>query len=822
MLAILLAATLSTTSHSTFFTLPEWMPETVNYVDTPGSHDWFVDSGSNIVETTVASLVPTGSWHILAYRLPETPLNDWYEIPYAPGPTFDPLSSTWCVTNSVEEEGSIVEPEHIYGSSVSTNLSGWTSIFDYGDPVGVATNRYKAWRAAEFQTNVIRTAIMRGVCPVSRISTDELAALNAAFEGYYERGFFIGEGFSPTGANLRAWQHSNPAAFAYAPTNRIINTRRFVEAQNLDSLAAALTNTVGFIADLSASAYSPDRSKTRLFTSLDSSGWSLPFPEFDWTDNPIAAADWRNVLRSFSLVDCSPYFTDAGLLDESIAYDCFRDFNDASFRTALDRDIKYQDGVNGGNSLALSNLVISAYEVVDENGCATSDMITNATRRLYPHQLAAADQIIGLVDRSFSSAPDRVSIAKIDRHWGYSCSYTNTATVHVSGEAGRYTVDWSSFEPNFVPGDVAYNAYSNTNAAEKIAVRFGGIASNGVAQVVAGPATFVCGRMTRDRMLAANKTRCFRITSRVPDFFEGYHVTLVFPGGGSGNPLHMAGHFTLAGVEYNVSTTSDDGGEAIWWQTGLFDEDVHVPITIKCGRSTHLTTPYLDSSVYPDLLGANGYATSPGRLGLATHRVRSACLSYVGNVFAGAFSSDQNYDDPVSFSTPGLAYDTASRVHSASSSLFETHAERAVAITSGRVEMEREALRLLGLENMTDPSSLLYFDPALLEGVRLGSFSGEASENFVIDGEIRYTNMLIVREGRDFYIVPEPTTEVYLDGEIFDEVLTTGGANCIYSVLDDSDLIDMGGYMFPSAADCLGHVVTDVIWNWQTLKGDNQ
>ena len=822
MLAILLAATLSTTSHSTFFTLPEWMPETVNFVDTPGSHDWFVDSGSNIVETTVASLVPTGSWHILAYRLPETPLNDWYEIDYAPAPTFDPLSSTWCVTNSVEEEGSIVEPEHIYGSSVSTNLSGWTSIFDYGAPVGVATNRYKAWRAAEFQTNVIRTAIMRGVCPVERITSTSLAALNAAFEGYYERGFFIGEGFSPTGANLRAWQHSNPSAFAYSPTNRIINTRRFGEAQNIFSLADALTNTVGFIADLSASAYSPDRAKTRLFTSRDSSGWSLPFPEFDWTDNPIAAADWRNVLRSFSLVDCSPYFTDAGLLDESIAYDCFRDFNDASFRTALDRDLKYQDGTNGGNSLALSNIVISAYEVVDENGCATSDMITNATRRLYPHQLAAADQIIGLVDRSFSSAPDRVSCASIDTIFGHTCTYTNTTSVHVSGLAGRYTADWSSFNPIFVPGQDFATASSSTNVANKIAVRFSGISSNGLAQVSANTGTFIAGRMTEARMCPQAHLFYCRSSDEV-DMSEP--VTVIFPYGGSGNPLHLVGYFKDAQErEFSVESSSITE-EGIWWETGDVEIDVHVPLTIALGRSTHIITPYLDSTVYPDLLGANGYTASPGRLGLASNRVRSAALSYIGNIFAGSFTSAQNYEDAISFSTPGLIRSTASRVHSASApSIFNSQYERAVSMTLGRTEMEREARRLLGLENI-NIDHLLQFDPSLLEGVTLESFGGNVTALFLIEGEIKYTNMTIDQEDDYTYsLIPSEDTRVYLNDLPITEVFAPGGVTCTYSIKDESDHIDFGpdSFMFPSAADCLGHVVTDVIWNWQTLKGDNQ
>lgn len=286
-----------------------------------------------------------------------------------------------------------------------------------------------------------------------RVDTNALANLYALFDSVCERTYHslslsindwdVTE-YGPTTSGHTFWMRRDPR-FAnygcYEPfSNRVVTTRRLVEYQNFKSLLSAFEKNPEVFLYLIRPKWPGSSVVEWSSTAFDRIFDATMFPQFEWTNTPLSTLtsnQWANVMTGFSDLKsalnnlCPIPWGNTTYRYAKSAY-MFGACNfgeppfDADSQDDLQRILPFYSHSDP--------LPKTAEEVMREiyGADAPTAWLTNVTRRLVIDQFAAANQVMGALDRTIGGVTVPYSGVGV-HHWVRGQrEYAATTTVHVT------------------------------------------------------------------------------------------------------------------------------------------------------------------------------------------------------------------------------------------------------------------------------------------------------------------------------------------------------------------------------------------------------
>jgi len=405
---VVLAASLSSESIGTFFTLPSWMPQSnISSHDTPGSDPASGTGGWYVAETT-NGVVLANTWKI--YDSEETLIEDYENPEYQGGgiwyQTYPPRR-----VEPQEYEYRRLVPDFIEGDE---NIESMSWDVEYDEPF--AMRSYHAIR----DRSIGPVPTGRYVPRSPRLTPDVMAGVYSTFEAYCERQYFALQGqsnvwdttvYGPRNNTKRFWfdPHTNECefvweAFSHTSSNRTVKTRRLVEYGNIDKLAHYMRNKLCGNSFVMFGARRPgwvNACENESLSYYDHGAWwgttdtsifsdQRIVPELVWVRDPTYSIrdQWKgcsmclgNLSSDFNVWEMSQHNVPLYKMMEKL------DFGQTDY---------YPSWCYGG---VVTNTVRDQIEASYPH--ADGWAITNDTRRLYSDRLCCINQVLGLMDRTF-------------------------------------------------------------------------------------------------------------------------------------------------------------------------------------------------------------------------------------------------------------------------------------------------------------------------------------------------------------------------------------------------------------------------------------
>lgn len=605
MIALFLAATLSSSPVGEFYAVPKWMhPGVVSSAMTPGSDDWYVG------EKTRDEFVPTNV--VVKFARIRTYSANMGDIEYGPDATDSLLGDAVLLPDGSIDITKCVAPPAERGNGTATyyeddDLWWWSS-----STANTSRNRYWLYEGYNptYVTNGVTVVHTNGIARATRLTPEMHASLIATSEAFHERLHYATLTNRQNAAAAKKLK-TKDFGLPLVPTNRTVVSRRLTQYPIVDGIARTLQEMWrgGMKTDVPGWTQPPCwyyiGGDVFWSTSAAPLGDLPCFPEFPWTSDlksvfrsrtraPVFASFggfdqkvWEMSYQTQSTI-CEPWEHMLAPVAQPDRHDSHEFFLGAMTADEIDRAV-------GG----MTNLLAQSYRYTDAGA------VTNATRRLVSDRLATVNQVLGLMDRTvefpeFSYAGPVTNITYNTRLWA-------DATATVGARIG-----WNGHshvaETNGVFGLSDFRNVSTTNWTDAT----GGMHDHIICSVesdVSGTRLSGNGTLTLASFSTTPEEIVRKLFYNIPDGTTG--VNVFFP------PHILFNEWTSSSifVYATVTLTFYGGQRPIGYEqrnidlgeiTGFGPFYILVPTSVAINRSYR--TQHTTRDAVPYVVTANGHA----------------------------------------------------------------------------------------------------------------------------------------------------------------------------------------------------------------------